>query len=731
MDIKVNFKAGGSFVELPPQFSSNAENVYIAWKNRILGYSTKTGAQFAEFRGIKDRIVGFGVHYYDSYECVTACSCSGEIITWKVVTFFKLLTKTIKERNIKTFHVIQSEGAPRALISFKQDGKIVFQIIELTLEISHNCGLTITPYHYQVDVSSDKYFAVVQKLSLNVVSFKDVLKAYTFCIDSPREFTCVACHPENEIILTGDSAGRVVVWQRIFTSKPSKAVFHWHTLPVKCLGFSTSGSYFYSGGDESVLVRWQLDNHYERKFLPRLASTIAQIRVSPNNALVAIATNDNAVRIVDPRFENVSLIQNLVIGDSYETGIVVDPKTKALIMNGNVGQIQFYSSCDNSLLYNVDVVGQNKVSSERNCNIENTQVSKIAISKNGLWLATVESRRDPDYSSELRLKLWKFDVTIQSFKLNTWMEDLHENHIHALAFQPLETVDDLKLVTVGGDKKFNVLHLTETETANSKSEIWMGLWVGFYHDLPCKDLSFSIDGSLVAVTFGNTVTTWLPDHGDLKCVLSHPMCKKDITHVEFGTSNQCHLLVAASSERLCVWNLLTLTMVWTVPVNVSILIADTVTTNMAIITKDNMVFVFAPISPEPVFSSDKLLKKSGSIYAAAFVPSRQSNDTKLQWYRRSPIFVLDAKKELFSLGADEENLDTPREIQEISKSLFSMTIPQSQTDKNKSTKSVEHFYLKDIGEKNMKKYLEAPIQTMIPIRIMCRTLLTSMVLQKP
>ena len=61
-----------------------------------------------------------------------------------------------------------------------------------------------------------------------------------------------------------------------------------------------------------------------------------------------------------------------------------------------------------------------------------------------------------------------------SFKLNTWMEDLHENHIHALAFQPLENVDYLKLVTVGGDKKFNVLHLTETETANSKWE-WFNL----------------------------------------------------------------------------------------------------------------------------------------------------------------------------------------------------------------------------------------------------------------
>lgn len=110
MEVEVNFKAGGSFVELPPQFSTDSEyvfiavplkpflqsfsrNVYVAWKNQILGYNSKTGAQFAQFKGLKDQIVGFGVHYLDSYECITACSCSGEVITWKVVTYFKMLNK--------------------------------------------------------------------------------------------------------------------------------------------------------------------------------------------------------------------------------------------------------------------------------------------------------------------------------------------------------------------------------------------------------------------------------------------------------------------------------------------------------------------------------------------------------------------------------------------------------------------------------------------------------------
>ncbi|XP_044269516.1 WD repeat-containing protein 75 [Tribolium madens] len=730
MDLQVSFRAGGSFVELPPQFSADSGNIYVAWKNHILGYNSKTGAQFAQFKGIKDRIVGFGVHNLDSYECVTACSSSGEVITWKVVTFFKLLNKKL-EQNVVTFHIVPSEtNELKALISQREKNVISFCLFDLMKDTKTSCGLTLNLHPYHVDICSNEYFAVVQKSSLNVVPFKDSLRTYTFCVDKPREFTCLACHPQNQVILTGDNTGRVVMWQRILSTKPTKAVFHWHTLPVKCIGFSATGTCFYSGGDESVLVKWQLDNHFEKKFLPRLPSTIAQISVSPNNTFVAISTDDNAVRIVDSRLDSVSLIQHLVIGNSLESGIVVDPKSKALIMNGNIGQIQFYSPYDNSLLYNVDVVGQNKVSNERSCNIENTEVSKIAINKNSSWMATVESRKDPEYSPELRLKFWNFDPNIQNFKLNTCVEDPHLNHVNAIGFQPTDNLDELKLVTVGGDKKFKVWYLTETETVNSKSLIWRCLCVGFYHDLNCKSLSFSIDGSLVAVNFNNIVTTWQPDSCNLKCALVHSAHKEEINQIEFGNSNQCHLIVAASNGRLSVWNLLTLTMVWTVPVNVSILIADRVTTNMAIITKDNRIYVFTPMSPEPVFSSDKLLKKCNCISAAVFVPSKYSNDVKLRWYQRSPIFFIDSKRQLFCVGSEMESAETPTEVDEISNSLFSMTIPQSQVDKSKSKEPIQHLYQRDIGQKNLKKYLEAPIQTMIPIRVMCGSLLRSMIVQK-
>jgi NET1-associated nuclear protein 1 (U3 small nucleolar RNA-associated protein 17) len=631
-----------------------------------------------------------------------------------------------------TFHIIPSEGDLKALISFKDTGAVCFCVYDLLEETNQQYNLKINSNQFHIDFCGSKYFAIVHGRVLNVVMFKNLLKTNNHCIEQSREFTRVACHPDEKIILTGDNTGRVVAWQKIFSNEPSQAVFHWHTLPVRCLGFSTIGSHFYSGGNESVLVRWQLHNPLEKKFLPRLPSTIAQISVSTNNKFIAVSTDDNAVRILDSKLDSVSLIQHLVIGDNFQTGIVYDPRTRALVMNGNVGQVQFYSTNDNSLLYNVDVVGQNKISSERNCNIENTQVSKIAVSKNGLWMVTVESRDDPEFSHELRMKFWKFDFGKQNFKLNTAVENPHENYINSIAFPPTDT-KELKFVSVGGDKKFYVWFLTETENVGTKTEIWKGLRVGYYHDLPCRAVSFSTDGSLVAVSFDSIVTTWVPDSCQLKCSLGHPIFKQQITQVEFGTSNQCHLLVAASDERLSVWNLLTLTMMWTVPVHVSLLMADPVTANMAIITKENAIFVFAPNSPEPVFSSMTLLKHTHhrTICGAAFVPTKYSNDIRLRWFQRSPIYFIDDKKVLYCLGAEDESVvATPSKIDEVTGSLFSMTIPQAQSDKSKGKEPVQHLYEKDVGRKILKKYLEAPIQTMIPIRLMCGSLLRSMVLQR-
>lgn len=161
--------------------------------------------------------------------------------------------------------------------------------------------------------------------------------------------------------MTGDTLGRVLLWYSLESDKPSRAVYHWHTLPVQCLAFSTSGSYFFSGGGESVLVKWQYDNALKKNFVPRLPSAIKHISVANNNLFVAISLADNGIRILDSKLELVCLIQHLVLSDSNEGNIHFDPRSKALIMNGNIGHLQFFSPYDMSLLYSVSILGMDIV----------------------------------------------------------------------------------------------------------------------------------------------------------------------------------------------------------------------------------------------------------------------------------------------------------------------------------------------------------------------------------
>lgn len=48
------------------------------------------------------------------------------------------------------------------------------------------------------------------------------------------------------------------------------------------------------------------------------------------------------------------------------------------------------------------------MTNERDCIMINTEIRKVALSKSGLWLATVEERNDDKYHNEIRLKFWHF-----------------------------------------------------------------------------------------------------------------------------------------------------------------------------------------------------------------------------------------------------------------------------------------------------------------------------------
>lgn len=233
----------------------------------------------------------------------------------------------------------------------------------------------------------------------------------------------------------------------------------------------------------------------------------------------------------------------------------------------------------------MDIVCQNKITEQRYQHLENINVTTAAIDQSGLWLATVEARFDVEYSSELRLKFWLFNTVAQIFELNTCIDVPHERSVSHMLFQPSAT-DNLKCVTIGSDKKFKIWQLTNADTIYKKGSAWFCSKIGYYRDFPCNSLAFSKDGSLLAVGFGSVVTTWMPETCELKCPLVHPLNHDEVHTIHFGIANQCHLLVTATNSYLSVWNLLSFTMMWTVPLAVNLLVASPTLPYMAVFTLD-------------------------------------------------------------------------------------------------------------------------------------------------
>lgn len=118
-------------------------------------------------------------------------------------------------------------------------------------------------------------------------------------IASDEQLTTLAFHPQEPIFATGDSIGKIRIWnflndEAFFSSLASSddnggggierqapsTVLHWHSHAVSSLTFSPNGAYLASGGEESVLVLWNLNQHNQKEFVSRLGAPIASISVA-------------------------------------------------------------------------------------------------------------------------------------------------------------------------------------------------------------------------------------------------------------------------------------------------------------------------------------------------------------------------------------------------------------------------------------------------------------------
>ena len=115
-------------------------------------------------------------------------------------------------------------------------------------------------------------------------------------------FTTVVCHPTASYFATGDTRGSIRLWyilneeslnnlraasEKANASEKGKAnivpsaamsVLHWHAHAVSSLAFTPNGAYLLSGGEEAVLVVWQIESRH-KEFVPRIGAPIEALNI--------------------------------------------------------------------------------------------------------------------------------------------------------------------------------------------------------------------------------------------------------------------------------------------------------------------------------------------------------------------------------------------------------------------------------------------------------------------
>lgn len=733
---------GGSIVDRRPVFSPDGKLLYVVYDHVIRAYSTKTGELVRDYKGLSHPAVGVQLHATRP-ELVVAVSENGEMMAWRWESGIHMMTVKLRVApectKLLGFNLVPSEDGDCDVFATWQKNNVkraemsVFSSrgrhkIDLNFSFDNNTHSVAFAFGHHTD---GKYVVAICKDKLYTIDLQRN-QGNWFRVAGRRLLTCVACHPTELCVATGDNTGRVLIWRDIIDNpQPPSAVYHWHTLPVADVAFSQSGTFFYSGGGENTLVKWRLDSPNEKSFLPRLSAPICHLSLSKDNLLVAVSTQDNGIQLVDPQRKITKTIQYFSWGVQsagvglplFPAGLNLDQKTHSLVLNSRAGHIQFYDPRTHSLLYNLDVTGQNILSQERNTKIHNTEVIRVALSGCGKWLSTVEFLDDGERSLQVTLKFYNFSDTTQSYKLNTSIELPHEGRAHALQFQPVDSHSDGMLaVTTGEDKKFRLWGFH-----SGKGNHWNCLSVGYYRNQPTRDAAFSVDGSVLGVSFGSALTLWNPESCSLQCSLSSAKTYPDplpILFIQFGSHECCHLVVAGTAGELMVWNMLSLSIVWTVPLRLSILTKDPCSKYMAAFTSNNRLFIFAPNSSKPVFSYDDICPSGTNILSATFMPRPQpKNDGS--WQSSSQLYFIDSSQELLALQKAEEVQDSSETglegLPEWSPALtpFGLLIAKQASSAAATQGEKRHNQIGIPGRKELEELLAAPAHTMPPQHLLC------------
>ncbi|KAJ2133069.1 NET1-associated nuclear protein 1 [Coemansia sp. RSA 1807] len=658
LPISLKVVSGGQLTTGPIVFSSDSSQFYLAKDNSVSAYNVQNGEMLQNFSVHRDsglqraaikKIVAAEDHRVYTFSAdhkarlwdartgdlvcvwdIGACADFVEADPSKSGRFFCAMRRKRQRAGAQKKYVVcrvELKGEPNGVEPVHVERQELFRA-------SNVAGLSVR--------ADGQWVAAFAKFRVHVAFVGDAnVKCHVWGME--ERVSAIAFHPREPVLAVGDWRGRIVFWFCVDEHAASsedrpivRSTHHWHAHRVNAIAFS-GDSLMLSGGEEGVLVLWQLDTE-TRDYLPRLGSDIVGISPSPDHMRYAITLRDNTIRIVSAVDRSlVSLLQGLKFAeragrargareldsDPFTTGLVVHPATHALVLNGEPGRLQVFNHANDRHLASIEVAAYNRVGSG-----SQPHVDLVQFSSDGAWMATIDSRRTDATNGLMSvttsyLKFWRLDPTSQTYTLVTRIDAPHAGGVHSISFQPCHRRNALLCVSTGRDRLFRVWELQSVLGAGPNERfVWACRATCGYRNMQPTAAAFSSDGSTLAVAFGGAVTLWDPavcarPVGVLVASADTPQLK-GVAFV--GASS---FVAAWSDERLDVWNMLTGSVWWTLAMPIQSVYVHPRSSLLAVAayqvpgSSTASVMVLSPSSPTPLLA----IQHPSGVEAVALVPT--------------------------------------------------------------------------------------------------------------
>lgn len=310
---------------------------------------------------------------------------------------------------------------------------------------------------------------------------------------SPEHLTCLAFHPSDEYFATGDVTGCIRLWYCLNSAAAAFKVtgvektaqtttLHWHAHAVSSIAFTTNGAYLLSGGEEAVLVIWQLHTG-KKEFIPRVGAPIAHISVARqtegeeyllgladasfvfinlgtmkiSQSIARVKLGKHASLVHSPRYTNTCVDPSLSSGRvpvSVVAPLAIHTPSSTLILpSSHPSSLQTYSPSTSKLISELEVSPSNRVSRRDEKALEPSRVESAAISDSGEWMVTIDSREATEsFRGEVYMKVWRWNVNAPFWVLNTRIDYPHgSKRVSTVSFQPKAQGRDTSLLVTAGE----------------------------------------------------------------------------------------------------------------------------------------------------------------------------------------------------------------------------------------------------------------------------------------